>query len=569
MFNVLAGANNSGKSTLLQGIDLIFALLKLHSDGDHLAESGRLLPPGVLPVAAVRDLYYSRIWRRANAYVDATVGAEFADTSSVEFGVRYLFGGANSRVLSSNGMSGVRLRALLSKPAVWVPSAVGIVRDEEYRTPARRISFINTGRHHEVLRNLLRELSSDSARFETLQRILEDRFGAKLGNLEFDEERDQFVSADYLAGPTVNHDLYSAGAGFIQVTQLLAFILSRRTSIVLLDEPDAHLHSSLQKVVIEILDELSREEGFQVVLATHSKEIINFVDPTRLILIESGTTRAAPVSDEVTPMAILKSLGAIDNVDAFALVKNRCCLFVEGLSDSTVLGRFAAILGIRSFTGDNRVVTVPVGGADRFEHVQQLDVFENLLGSSIASLEVRDRDGMSDENRDRTVSSSSRPLHVWELDCIESYLLKSTVIVRVINEISAERGVDLEVTDLEIQELLSEAAHELEEPTEVRLSQRYADDIWRLDKERVDISVAIVAARSVMTELWPDPEKRLRLVSGKRLLGSVRALIQERFKVNFGNERLAEEFAAHEVPTEVSNLLRKVAELAPPPPTDV
>ena len=55
-FNVLAGANNSGKSTLLQGIDLLFSLLKLHRDGDHLADSGRLIPPGVLPVAAVPDL---------------------------------------------------------------------------------------------------------------------------------------------------------------------------------------------------------------------------------------------------------------------------------------------------------------------------------------------------------------------------------------------------------------------------------------------------------------------------------------------------------------------------------
>ncbi len=56
------------------------------------------------------------------------------------------------------------------------------------------------------------------------------------------------------------------------------------------------------------------------------------------------------MSDEVTPMAVLRSLGAIDNVDAYALVKNRRCLFVEGSSDVTVLGRFAATIGIRALT---------------------------------------------------------------------------------------------------------------------------------------------------------------------------------------------------------------------------
>jgi hypothetical protein len=116
-----------------------------------------------------------------------------------------------------------------------------------------------------------------------------------------------------------------------------------------------------------------------VILATHSKEIINFVDPTRLILVESGSNKAAPVSDEVTPMAIMRSLGAIDNVDAYSLVRNRRCLFVEGSGDVSILGRFAATLGIRALTGDDRVVTVPVGGADRFEHVKQLDVFEEEL----------------------------------------------------------------------------------------------------------------------------------------------------------------------------------------------
>lgn len=564
-FNVLAGANNSGKSTLLQGIDLLYSLLKLHREGDQLAASGRLLPPSILPVANVRDLYYKQISRRANAYVLATVGAEFADDSAVEFGIRYLFGNPNSKVSQDRGMEGARLLALVSKPAVWVPSAVGIVRDEEYRTPARRVSLINDGRHHEVLRNLLLDLRQrDVARFATLQSVLHDRFGANLGDLEFDEIRDQFVRADYTNDGGTRHDLYSAGAGFVQVTQLLAFILGKQAGIVLLDEPDAHLHSSLQRVVVEVLDDISRREDFQVILATHSKEIINFVDPTRLILVESGSDHAAPVSDEVTPMAIMRSLGAIDNVDAYALVKNRRCLFVEGSGDVSILGRFAATLGIRALTGDDRVVTVPVGGADRFEHVKQLDVFEAMLGNPVGSLELRDRDGMTDEHREKATQAAARPLLIWERDSIESYLIEPTVIQRVISEIATERALTVALNVDDVARIIDESCDELKTAAQDRLGQRYTEDVWRHEAERVAVPQANEAARAMLESNWATLEGRLRVVSGKQLLGVIRREVQDKFGVNFGNERLAEAFVSEEVPTEISDALRQVAELRTP-----
>jgi hypothetical protein len=104
---------------------------------------------------------------------------------------------------------------------------------------------------------------------------------------------------------------------------------------------------------------------------------------------------------------------------------------VLGHLDATVLGRFAATLGIRALTGDDRVVTVPVGGSDRFEHVEQLDVFEGLLGQKIHSLELHDRDGRTDANREAIVAEAKRELYIFERDSIESYLLDPKVISRV------------------------------------------------------------------------------------------------------------------------------------------
>ncbi|MGO9789113.1 MAG: hypothetical protein ACLP8S_06195 [Solirubrobacteraceae bacterium] len=261
-------------------------------------------------------------------------------------------------------------------------------------------------------------------------------------------------------------------------------------------------------------------------------------------------------------MTILRSLGAIDNVDAYTLVKNRRCLFVEGADDETVLGRFAATLGIRALTGDDRVVTVPVGGADRFEHVEQLDVFEAMLGQKIRSLELRDRDGRTNPNRDEIVARATRDLYIFDRDSIESYLLDPRVIARAINDVGAERSKSLGVVATDVENLIMSLAQELRDQAVDRASQRYSDDRLRLDGRRPrNVSEQNVAARDLIAANWDDLNGRLRVVPGKTLLRTLRSHIQDLYGVNFGNERLAESFSREEIPAEIVEALQRVAAL--------
>jgi ABC-type lipoprotein export system ATPase subunit len=561
-FNVLAGPNNSGKSTLLQAADLLFRLIDLHRQGNELVE-GRLLPPALLPVARLRDLWYQRQYRSGNKFVQAIVGAEFDDSAKIEFGISGPFGAANSKLLQGKEFDPERLAELKKHPAVWVPSSVGIVRDEEFRPPARRQGLIADGRHNEILRNQLLALRELPEEDRELQEILSTYFGGSLGDVHFDQSIDQFVTAIYRS-ENVQHDLYSVGAGFLQVVQLLAFILVRTPTVVLLDEPDAHLHSSLQHTVIDVLDRLSKSRGMQVVLSTHSKEIINYVDPSRLILIERGSSSASSSGAAATQMTILQSLGEIDSVDAYALVRNKRCLFVEGRTDVPILERLASRLGMTPFVGDNRVVMVPVGGADRFEHVSQLDVLEAVLGAPMATFEIRDRDCRTDVDRARAVAEAVRPLHVLELDSIESYLVRPSVIARVVAAVESEGERRNSPSADDIEKLCVELTQELRDETFDRAATRFVTEQYRATHQHPAPAAMNKAARDLVDSCWSDLGSRLRIVSGKRLLASLRKRLQDEYSVSFGNRRLVEEFTAAEIPEELVRVLRQVSDAIGP-----
>jgi predicted ATP-dependent endonuclease of OLD family len=51
-------------------------------------------------------------------------------------------------------------------------------------------------------------------------------------------------------------------------------------NILLLDEPDAHLHSSLQEQLLDSLRAIASDTYKQILVATHSTEILRNAEPS-------------------------------------------------------------------------------------------------------------------------------------------------------------------------------------------------------------------------------------------------------------------------------------------------
>lgn len=105
------------------------------------------------------------------------------------------------------------------------------------------------------------------------------------------------------------------GSGFLQIVEIfstLQFIQNRENCInlVLIDEPDSHIHSNLQ---VDMLNELQKEENIQSFIITHNDRLID-------IVLEEGNVLF--INEE------LKSIGSIDPID-----KENYCIIKEELAD--------------------------------------------------------------------------------------------------------------------------------------------------------------------------------------------------------------------------------------------
>jgi predicted ATPase len=555
-FNVLVGINNSGKSSLMRLISFAQTLLRLHFErvqGDEVVLArGRNIDDNLLPVPQVRDLWFRGVRRVGNVWTMAELELEFDSGLVVGFGLKPPFGHATSRLTGDN----VRLpradfERLATYPIVYVPSSVGVVDREEYRTPARIGALIAGGRAHEVLRNLLLHLNA--AGLEDVGRVLREYFGGVVSEVTFDEDSDQFISVTYEEDS--QHELFSAGAGFLQVLQLVTFVVHERPGILLVDEPDAHLHSSLQRLVVDVLRRWSADAGFQVLLATHSKEIVNYVDADELLVVDRRQSVLRGLGEHETAISVLNSLGAVDSVDAYQVVSTQKVVLVEGATDPKVLATIAAKRESHVFEGSGRIVVIETGGESTPAARSDLNIVERILDRPLRSLQIRDHDARIDEHVRATEEGAPRPLHVWRRDSIESYLVVPSALARLIAQ---KVGVDVADVEERVRHFVADAVDELRDDTLDRAATRFRHEVIQFEARNVEPAEANRTVREAMQ----DDEIVIRLTRGKDLLAGVRTRISDAYRVSFGNIAILKEMTDEEVDPEVWAVLDRIEALA-------
>lgn len=472
----LAGGNNSGKSTLLQAIAVWeFCRLVLEnergraslSDG-HRGQGLGLSDDEFSPIAVAS---LKHLWTNLKTQIPER------DGYSLEIECHWIVAGIDKRLRLSLALTNDRLfvKAADSNltdddilPAVaYLPPFAGIAQRENKMSGAERRGLIGRGLAGGVIRNLLLDMhetnltaraqlkagrpkikSSDLKRlreedpWEVLQMTMGRIFGMQLIVEPFNDLFHNYIRVKCVKGVLEEttfkrhnafnaRDLMAEGSGFLQWLSVYALALSPSTSTLLLDEPDSHLHPSLQSQLIDALEDIVGSTGKQVLLATHSIEILRVADHTKILAFKGSSAKYLDQDDKKVSLFI--GLGSEYAPKLDPLRKNKRMLIVENASDARLLAIWAQQLGTE---WPKRLVIWPWTGGP----TERKQLFLQLKAEipDLVAISLRDRDDMAigqvdpETLTDRSQNNVDENLHlkIWRRRHIENYLLWPPAIAR-------------------------------------------------------------------------------------------------------------------------------------------
>ena len=362
---VFIGPNNSGKTTALQALALWDIGLKRWSDHRRgrpqaATRAGVAInrrDPIFVPVPNARLLWRNlqvrdiqRIdgrQRTQNVRMDIIVEG-VAAAKKWECGLEFDYANQESfycRPLRLPGTGGKVLKRMpvpeeaANLDVAFLPPMSGLVLNETRLDSGAIDVRVGEGRTAEILRNLCYQIlqeQEDSEKWDTICRQIKNLFGVELGEPNYIVGRGE-IEMNYREKSGISLDLSSSGRGLQQTLLLIVYMVARPGSVLLLDEPDAHLEILRQRQIYQTLTELAREHDSQIIAASHSEIILNEAANRDVVIAFLGS----PHRIDDRGSQLLKSLKSIGFEQYAQAEQEGWVLYLEGATDLAILQAFA------------------------------------------------------------------------------------------------------------------------------------------------------------------------------------------------------------------------------------
>lgn len=466
---VLAGPNNSGKTTLLQAIATWhFAYRKWREKQGATGAARRSgLPLTRKDFLSLPTQRFNLLWTNtftarqkdeegggkgaaSPRIMEITLtGGSATDATDATWSHTMEFRYANSELIYAKPKDGSDLPPELDDMrVVYVPPFSGIETEEKVHTPEYQDWLIGQGKPGDIVRNLLAEASREADVWKSLTRDIAQIFNYTLLVPQYAGR--PFILCEYLPGipPKGSRgglpklDIASAGSGFLQTLLLLAFFYARPSTLILFDEPDAHLHVVLQEQVYERLRDIASARRCQLIISTHSEVVIDNTPPERIISFYDKPSRLLRKAQRDAVREALKRLSSMDILRAHG----GRVVYTEGASDLNILRAWADVLGHarkERFDSPDALFHKAIKGSDPKEargHFFALRVVNPAMRGVLLL------DGDNRAAAEREVAADGLAILRWRRYEIENYLVHPDAIARfaaaVVGGLFAWRIVD-------------------------------------------------------------------------------------------------------------------------------
>ncbi|HWR81804.1 MAG TPA: AAA family ATPase [Candidatus Deferrimicrobium sp.] len=358
---VLIGPNNCGKSTALQALALWEIGLK-----QWLAKRATLTPgerPGVtinrnglisIPTPNVDLLWRDSRTRKVhmmgtkpqteNIRIDVIVDGE-SGGNTWQCGLEFDYANPESLYcrplrLGNAAKSGrMTIPEQATKVLVsFLPPMSGLAGVEPKWESGRIRVLLGEGQTAQVLRNLCYQIHEKPDDWRELNENMRQLFGIDILPPKYVEARGEITMSYRERG--IKLDLANCGRGAQQTLLLLAHLYANPGTVLLLDEPDAHLEILRQRQTYRLITELAGNKSSQVVAASHSEVVLEEAASRDIVIAFVGKPHR--IDDRGSQLG--KSLKDIGFDDFYLAEQTGWVLYLEGSTDLDILRSFAKIL---------------------------------------------------------------------------------------------------------------------------------------------------------------------------------------------------------------------------------
>lgn len=406
---LLVGGNNNGKTSALQAIQ--FAVSAAQSVALFAAEDAEwasIAPSELMYVPAADPASVGpggRLPNDKNSPIQITFAQEDGNK-----GVVKIAKGRNKNVIVSieNGLEH-DLGDINNPYCVYVPGLAGISKQETLCSMGVIKRSISRGDANLYLRNVLWALKNQDERtWIEFQQTLKQIFPNLSISLKFEKDHDEFIDAQFSneSADVAYLPLECAGTGLLQILQIFSYLYLFKPQLILLDEPDAHLHPNNQKAMIENLRDLCSSFKTQVLISTHSRHLLNTIGKEgKTLWIDKGASKDA---DEKI-VELLMEIGALDNYSTLSDKTREWIIFSED-NRSEHLKRVLDASGVREDIYGAEIISF--NGCKNVGLVNMLAEFAKAKNSNLKSLVVLDRDFQPEEDLKETIEKMKRFGHI-------------------------------------------------------------------------------------------------------------------------------------------------------------
>ncbi|MGO8698547.1 MAG: AAA family ATPase [Limisphaerales bacterium] len=224
----------------------------------------------------------------------------------------------------------------------YLPPMSGLAATEPKWEAGRINVLLGEGQTAQVLRNLchqLHEQPEPKTGWQEVSDYMKSLFGAELQPPEFIKERGE-ITMGYRDQDGCLLDISCAGRGLQQTLLLLAHLYANPKTVLLLDEPDAHLEVLRQRQIYQLLTEVAARQGSQIIAASHSEVVLNEAANRDIVIAFVGP----PHRLDDRGQQVLKALTDIGFDQYYQAELKGWALYLEGATDLAILQAFAQTL---------------------------------------------------------------------------------------------------------------------------------------------------------------------------------------------------------------------------------